>query len=67
MGDGHLYLMYNKCMRGGRTFYSIHKYIWGDGHLIFNVITNILEVGTDSDNRYNHIYTIYLNIYMKHM
>ena len=29
-GDGHLYLMYNKYMRGGRTFYSKHnKYIRG--------------------------------------
>ena len=48
--------MYNKYMRGGRSFYIIHnKYMRGvDGHLICNVITCILEGWTDSENLLPH-------------
>jgi hypothetical protein len=42
--DEHLYLMYTKFMGGGETFYSKHNKFrrGGGGHLIYNVITNLL-------------------------
>ena len=50
-------------MRGGRTLYSkYNKYTRGDGHLIYNVITNILGGGRKIYNIY--IYLIYLILYI---